>query len=59
MTQKTQIKERCSMIGCKESSYQALTIAPGTVLTLCLKHYVEEGGVVDEELVQTGSHEPS
>lgn len=47
------------MIGCKESSYQALTIAPGTVLTLCLKHYVEEGGVVDEELVQTGSHEPS
>ncbi len=55
----TQVKEKCSMFGCKELSHQALTVAPGTVLTLCLKHFVEEGGVVEEKAVQAGSQSPS
>ncbi len=50
----TLVKEKCTMIGCKELSYQALTVAPGTVLRLCLKHFVEEGGVVEEEVAQAG-----
>ena len=48
----TRSKERCSMFGCEELSYQALTVAPGTVLTLCLKHFIGEGGVVEEEVDQ-------
>ena len=55
----TLIKEKCSMFGCKELSYQALTVAPGTVLRLCLKHFIVEGGVVEEEVDQTGPQDPS
>ena len=50
----TIVKEKCAMFGCEELFYQALTVAPGTVLKLCLKHFVEEGGVVEEEVVQAG-----
>jgi len=50
----TIVKEKCGMFGCEELSYQALTVAPGTVLKLCLKHFVEEGGVVEEEVAQAG-----
>ena len=49
----TLVKENCSMFGCHEQSYQALTVGPGTVLKLCLKHFVEEGGVVVEDVDQT------
>ena len=45
----TLVKEKCAMIGCEKISYQALTVAPGTVLTLCLEHFIEEGGEVEEE----------
>ena len=48
----TIVKEKCAMFGCEELFYQALTVAPGTVLRLCLKHFVEEGGVVEEEVAQ-------
>jgi hypothetical protein len=37
------------MFGCGEISYRALAIAPATVVELCLAHFVDEGGVVDEE----------
>ena len=37
------------MFGCRELNYQALAIAPGTVVNLCIKHFVEEGGIVEEE----------
>ncbi len=55
----TLVKEKCSMFGCDELSYQALTVAPGTVLKLCLKHFIEEGGVVVEEVDQAGAQDPS
>ena len=32
----------CSMIGCKEQSYNALSLGPGTYVDLCQQHYVEE-----------------
>ena len=35
-------KSRCSMIGCKRPVYQALAIAPGTVVELCIEHFTEE-----------------
>ena len=50
----TLVIEKCSMFGCEELSYRALTVAPGTVLKLCLKHFIEEGGVVEEEVDQAG-----
>ncbi len=50
----TIVKEKCAMFGCEQLFYQALTVAPGTVLKLCLKHFVEEGGVVVEEVAQAG-----
>lgn len=40
---------KCSMFGCGEPSYRALAIAPATVVELCLQHFVDEGGVVDEK----------
>ncbi len=55
----TLVKEKCSMLGCDELSYQALTVAPGTALKLCLIHFVEEGGAVEEEVDQAGPQEPS
>ena len=55
----TIVKEKCAMIGCEELSYQPLTVAPGTVLTLCLKHFIEEGGEVEEEMEQAGPQDPS
>ncbi len=54
----TLVKEKCAVFGCDERSYQALTVAPGTVLTLCLEHFVEEGGVVEEEADQAGPQDP-
>ncbi len=50
----TLVKDKCSMFGCHELSYQALTVGPGTVLKLCLKHFIEEGGIVEEEVDQAG-----
>ena len=44
----TIVAQKCGMFGCHEQYYQALAIAPGTVVNLCLKHFVEEGGVVEE-----------
>ena len=55
----TLVKEKCAMFGCDELSYRALTVAPGTVLVLCLKHFVEEGGVVEEDVDQAGPQIPS
>jgi hypothetical protein len=42
-------KRECSMFGCGEASYRPFSIAPATVVDLCLEHFVAEGGVVDEE----------
>ena len=42
-------KSRCSMIGCKRPVYQALAIAPGTVVELCAEHYAEEQAKLDLE----------
>ncbi len=50
----TLVKHKCDMFGCDEQSYQALTVAPGTVLKLCLIHFVEEGGEVVEGVDQAG-----
>ena len=55
----TLVKEKCSMFGCEELSCRALTVAPGTVVKLCLMHFVEEGGVVEEDVDQIGSQDPS
>ena len=55
----TLVEEKCSMFGCGELSYKALTVAPGTALKLCLKHFIEEGGVVVEEVDQDGPQDPS
>ena len=44
----TLVTQKCGMFGCNERYYQALAIAPATVVNLCLKHFVEEGGVVEE-----------
>ena len=40
--------QKCAMFGCREQYYQTLAIAPATVVNLCFKHFVEEGGVVEE-----------
>ena len=32
----------CSMIGCKEQAYNALSLGPGTYADLCQQHYIEE-----------------
>ena len=55
----TLVKEKCALIGCQELSYQALTVAPGTVVKLCLKHFIEEGGVVEKAVDQAGPQYPS
>ncbi len=55
----TLVKEKCSMFGCDEVSYRALTVAPGGVLKLRLKHFIEEGGVVIEEADRGGPQDPS
>ena len=45
----TLVKDKCDMFGCREPSYQVLTLGPGTVLRLCLKHFAEEGGKAGQE----------
>ena len=45
----TLVTQKCGMFGCHEDYYQALAIAPATVVKLCFKHFVEEGGVLEEE----------
>ncbi len=60
----TIVAQKCGMFGCHEQYYQALAIAPGTVVNLCLTHFVEEGGVVEEgednkESVPAGSANPA
>ncbi len=55
----TLVKEKCSMFGCDEVSYRGLAVAPGTVLKLPLKHFIEEGGVVVEEADRDGPQDPS
>ncbi len=47
------------MFGCAELSYWALIVAPGTVLKLRLKHFIEEGGVVVEGADRGGPQDPS
>ncbi len=53
------VKEKCDMFGCDEPYYRALPVAPGTALKLCLIHFVEEGGAVEEEVDQAGPQDPS
>ena len=36
------VKSKCAMIGCKRPVYRALSIAPGTLVELCAKHFAEE-----------------
>ena len=55
----TLIKEKCSMFGCDEVSYRGLAVAPGTVLKLRLKHFIEGDGVVVDEAVRGGPQDPS
>ena len=55
----TIVKEKCNVFGCEELSYQALMVAPGTLLKLCLKHFIEEGGEVEEEVDRAGPQDPS
>ena len=55
----TLVKEKCDMFGCDEPYHQALPVAPGTVLRLCLIHFVEEGGSVEEEVDQAGPQDTS
>ena len=55
----TLVKEKCDMFGCDQPRYRALSVAPGTVLKLCLTHFVEEGGVVVEEADQAKPQDPS
>ena len=40
---------RCNMIGCRRPVYQALAIAPGTVVKLCAEHFKEEKGDLDSK----------
>ena len=54
----TLVKEKCAMFGCEELSYKALTLAPGTVLKLCLKHFTDEGGTVEQDPRQPQSEAP-
>ena len=42
-------KRTCSIFGCGKTSYRPFSIAPATVVDLCLKHFVAENDVVDEE----------
>ena len=44
MEQATNISpvKKCEMFGCNTPAVQAFQIAPGTVVQLCLKHYIEE-----------------
>ena len=44
----TVVTQKCGMFGCRQQYYQALAIAPATVANLCFKHFVEEGGVVED-----------
>ena len=55
----TLVKEKCAMMGCDQPSYQALTVAPGTVVKLCVMHFIEEGGVVEEVVAQAGTQDAS
>ena len=48
-------KSKCSMFGCDEHSYRGLGIAPGTVVELCLQHFIAEGGVADEKDVNVAA----
>ena len=43
----TMVTQKCAMFGCHDPYYQTLAIAPATNVNLCLKHFVEEGGVVE------------
>ena len=60
----TLVTQKCAMFGCRERYYQTLAIAPATNVNLCFKHFVEEGGVVEEgedsnELFPAGSASPA
>ena len=44
----TMVTQKCAMFGCREPYYQTLAIAPATNVNLCFKHFVVEGGVVEE-----------
>ncbi len=60
----TLVTQKCGMFGCHEEYYQSLAIAPATVVKLCFKHFVEEGGVVEEgeddkDLGPAGSASPA
>ena len=60
----TLVTQKCAMFGCRQEYYQTLAIAPATVVKLCFKHFVEEGGVVEDgkgnkELFPAGSAGPA
>ncbi len=43
------LKNRCSMIGCKRPVYQSLAIGPATVVELCAEHYAQEKNDLDKQ----------
>ena len=45
------VKSKCAMFGCKRPVYQALAIAPATVVELCAEHFAEEKGKLDAQNV--------
>ena len=57
----TVVTQKCGMFGCRQQYYQALAIAPATVVNLCFKHFVEEGGVGEDNkgTLPAGSASPA
>ena len=51
---------QCDMIGCKKEAINAISLGPGTYLSLCEEHYKQErrnkDGTKDERLI-TGMDE--
>ena len=43
------VKHKCAMIGCKRPVFQALVIAPGTLVELCAEHFAEEKRDLDDK----------
>lgn len=60
----TPLTHKCAMFGCPKQYYRALAIVPATLVNLCFKHFVEEGGAVEEagerkEMLAAGPATPS
>jgi len=43
------VKNRCAMIGYNRPVFQALVIAPGTLVELCPEHFAEKKGDLDNK----------